>query len=174
MRSLSGIGAVWDWRVSKGLLFYWDDQNISSVFSISFLCCASLSLTSFKIILLDCIVTIQDGRKQQHFWYIMLYYFKKGKNGTKMQKKKNKKQKENGGAFDWESFKTCKSVCLPQRPYSFFCASHLAPRLWKSRTLVLWLFWLGLGISLTTGRMSYPFTMSLSCQACLMPWCCLE
>ena len=94
MRSLSGIGAVWDWRVSKGLLFYWDDQNISSVFSISFLCCASLSLTSFKIILLDCIVTIQDGRKQQHFWYIMLYYFKKGKNGTKMQKKKTKNRKK--------------------------------------------------------------------------------
>ena len=94
MRSLSGIGAVWDWRVSKGLLFYWDDQNISSVFSISFLCCASLSLTSFKIILLDCIVTIQDGRKQQHFWYIMLYYFKKGKNGTKMQKKKKKPERK--------------------------------------------------------------------------------
>ena len=93
-----------------------------------------------------------------------------------MQKKKNKKkkQKENGGALDWESFKTCRSVCLPQGSYHFSCASHLAPRLWKSRTLVLWLFLLGLGMSLTTGSMSYLFTTSLSCQACLMSWCCLE
>ena len=89
-------------------------------------------------------------------------------------KKTKKKQKENGGALDWESFKTCRSVCLPQGSYHFSCASHLAPRLWKSRTLVLWLFLLGLGMSLTTGSMSYLFTTSLSCQACLMSWCCLE
>ena len=92
----------------------------------------------------------------------------------KKKKKTKKKQKENGGALDWESFKTCRSVCLPQGSYHFSCASHLAPRLWKSRTLVLWLFLLGLGMSLTTGSMSYLFTTSLSCQACLMSWCCLE
>ena len=69
-----------------------------------------LSLTSFEVILLDCIVTavisvhffkklIKIGEllcshfntemeeNMQHFQHIMLYYFKKGKNATETQKK---------------------------------------------------------------------------------------
>ena len=68
-----------------------------------------MPLTSFKTILLDCIVTavismciilklIKIGQfcvvililklegKKQHFWHIMLYYFKKAKNIAEMQK----------------------------------------------------------------------------------------
>ena len=69
-----------------------------------------MSLTSFKTIFLDCIVTavisacikkkkvsklvnfcvailiLKMEDKKQHFWHIMLYYFKKGKNATEMQK----------------------------------------------------------------------------------------
>jgi len=66
-----------------------------------------LPLTSFEIILLDCIMTavisvcikeilkvgeslcghfnIEDGREEATFWHIMLYYFKKGWNATEMQ-----------------------------------------------------------------------------------------
>ena len=69
-----------------------------------------MSLASFEIILLDCIVTaaisvyilektselvnfclailiLKMEENKQHFWHIKLYYFKKGKNATEMQKK---------------------------------------------------------------------------------------
>ena len=69
-------------------------------------CSAQLSLTSFKTILLHCIVTavisacvlkkhlsklvnfcvailiLKMEENIQHFWHIMLYYFKEGKNAT--------------------------------------------------------------------------------------------
>ena len=69
-----------------------------------------VSLTSYKTILLDCIVTavitafifknvsklvnfcvalliLKMEENKQHFWHTMLYYFKKGKNATEMQEK---------------------------------------------------------------------------------------
>ena len=75
---------------------------------------AYLYLTSFKTILLDCIVTavipaciflknlsylvsfciviliLKMEGNIQHIWHIMLYYFKKGKNTSEMQKRKKR------------------------------------------------------------------------------------
>ena len=68
-----------------------------------------VSLTSYKTILLDCIVTavitafifknvsklvnfcvalliLKMEENKQHFWHTMLYYFKKSKNATETQK----------------------------------------------------------------------------------------
>ena len=80
---------------------------------------AQWSLTSFKTILLDCIVTavistcikeelikiseflcihfnIENGKQYTTLQYIMLYYFKKGKNATKMQKQRFVQCREKG------------------------------------------------------------------------------
>ena len=83
---------------------YWVGQEGHLFFPYIGSSSAYFSLTSFKTVLLDCIVTavivacIKKASKlvnfcitilifkieenTQHFWHIMLYYFKKGKNST--------------------------------------------------------------------------------------------
>ena len=86
------------------------DDSAAAAAAAKLLFYCLLSVTSFKTILLDCIVTAvisacikkkliktgkflcshfntEDGREKQHVQHIMLYYFKNGKNTTEMENK---------------------------------------------------------------------------------------